>query len=264
MKYWFKFRFKDWLTSDKVNAMSYTQRGYYVEMLCKLHTLDNPAYFMYGDKKMSKKELQKFLLLPLKIFNFFIEKNHIKFDEKEQVYYQPKIKKEVGISDSKRIGAKAKWEKDAKQDAMQTGMQKSVSDSDSISLSNNKNNVLNNVGEFYEKNIGMLSPYVCDELKLLEDEHKEQNVIKALKLAVEAGAKSLRYVKAILDSEKVGDYQFKRVPKSTDEPLLKKLPPVIRKQVEQMIEQFIKNTGANPKEANIKLMIEKLTHEKVK
>ena len=53
---------------------------------------------------------------------------------------------------------------------------------------------------FYEQNIGTLSPYVYS---ILEDYRKElpDNVIKyALELAVESGAKNIKYVKAILNN----------------------------------------------------------------
>lgn len=244
-----------------MNSMTYSQRGYYVEMLCKLHTLDNPAYFMYGDSKMSKKVIQKFLLFPVKIFNFFIEKNLIIFDEKEQVYFQPKLLEELELSQSKQKGGKVRGEQLAKHYAKHSLQHFPDSDSDTVSFNSNKNNNINIIGEFYEKNIGMLTPYVCEELQELEKQHKEQNVIKALKLTAEAGVRSIRYVKAILDSEAVGGYKFEKLPKTVKDPLLGKLPPVIRKQVEHMIEEFIKNTGEQPKDANIKLMIKKVTHE---
>jgi DnaD/phage-associated family protein len=135
---------------------------------------------------------------------------------------------------------------------------------------NNKNDkneeeaVVPNSATFYEKNFGLLTPYSCDLLQEMEEQHGEDNLVKAMKIAIEAGVRSIRYIKAILESESSAGYKFEKVPKSTDEPLLKKLPPAIRKQVERMIEQFIQNTGEQPKDENIKIMINKITHEKNK
>jgi DnaD/phage-associated family protein len=127
-----------------------------------------------------------------------------------------------------------------------------------------KNNNINTVAVFFEKNIGLLTPYICEELEFLIKEHTEPNVLIALKKTIEAGKRGIAYTKGILNNEKAEGYSWKRLPKKDDDPILAKLPFAIRKQIEVKIKQYQEHLGEYPKPENIKVMIEKLTHEKVR
>lgn len=68
--------------------------------------------------------------------------------------------------------------------------------------------------EFWEKNIGLLTQHICNELQYLEETHGEDNLLKAIKVSIEAGVRNIRYVKGVLEKEKNSNYAWSRQIKS--------------------------------------------------
>ena len=260
----FQFYVKDWLTDWRMLTLDFELKCIYMDLLCltwleESTSLPNDIKSLAKICRTSNEKIQQILTL------FFTEKEGKIYSkklklQKERLMEIRKERQKAGKKGGQAIAKQMLSKRVSKHASKKQA--KEDEDEDEKENTIRSNNNINKIGEFYEKNIGMLTPYVCEELQELEKQHKEHNVLKALKLTAEAGVRSIRYVKAILDSEAAGGYKFEKLPKTIKDPLLGKLPPVVRKQVESMIESFIQNTGEQPKEANIKLMIEKITHEK--
>jgi len=63
----------------------------------------------------------------------------------------------------------------------------------------------------------LLTEYILNELVSLENDHGEDNLLKAIKIAVESNVRNVRYVKGILDREKATGYSWQR-PQNKDGP----------------------------------------------
>lgn len=68
---------------------------------------------------------------------------------------------------------------------------------DSAMLSDSR---VDEIVKFYESNIGTVSPYAYEILNSYRDTFSDDIIIHAMKLSVEAGAKNIKYIKAILNS----------------------------------------------------------------
>jgi len=64
-----------------------------------------------------------------------------------------------------------------------------------------------NIYQFYESNFELLRPYNSEELKDLENTYNHDKVLEALKIAVKAGNRNLRYVEGVLKKEGAKDEQ---------------------------------------------------------
>lgn len=117
---------------------------------------------------------------------------------------------------------------------------------------------------FYEKNIAMLTPYILDELVLLEKEHGEDNLVKALKVTCDANQRNIRYVKGILDNEKASGYTWQKMKKieEKENPHFKGLSVGQKESLKMMIKKFQNNLGYYPEEINIQIMREKIINGK--
>lgn len=125
--------------------------------------------------------------------------------------------------------------------------------------------VVNTVGEFYENNFGLLTPYSCEELVFLGDHHGEDNLLKALKIAIESGKRNIGYVKGILNNEEQNDYKWEKLKKAPAEDIFYKgLAVGQKRQLDLMIKQYEDNLGEYPKPESIKIMIKKITNGEIK
>lgn len=253
---------KDWLTGKWVTKASDTEIRVYLQLLC-LMWLENDTALENDSEYLAKicytdvKIIERIITNKLKINGLKI------FDKKLKG-----IKEEMRAKHDLRVKAGQKGglikSKQCLSNAQAKGVAKEDEDEDAIEIEYNKGISINTIGEFFEKNIRALTPHICQELELLEKEHKEKNVLKAMAIAVEGEKTNIRYIKGILDNEKQNNYKWEKFKQKDEDPYLSKLPFAIKKQVQMKIEQFQQNTGRYPKEGNIKIMIEKITHEKVK
>lgn len=67
-----------------------------------------------------------------------------------------------------------------------------------IKSTTTRENPQKNVYAIYEENIGLLTPFIAEELDDLEKEYTELWVIEAIREAVKSNARNLKYVRAIL------------------------------------------------------------------
>ena len=65
---------------------------------------------------------------------------------------------------------------------------------------------MNNTYTFFESNIHPLTPFIADELTDLTQDHGEQWVIEAMKIAARNGKRSLRYITSILERWRTEGY----------------------------------------------------------
>ncbi|MGG3737221.1 DnaD domain-containing protein [Aeribacillus pallidus] len=73
-----------------------------------------------------------------------------------------------------------------------------MSTNNNVNNINNKFNNNNNAFEFYEKNFGLLSPFNAELLSQLIDEHSEELVLAAMKVALKRNARNLKFVETVL------------------------------------------------------------------
>lgn len=67
-----------------------------------------------------------------------------------------------------------------------------------------------NIYAVYEENIGLLTPFIADELDDLEKTYTEQWVIEAIREAVKSNARNLKYVRAILKRWKAQGFKSQK------------------------------------------------------
>ena len=65
---------------------------------------------------------------------------------------------------------------------------------------NNINQDINKVTLFYEQNIGLLSPFILEEIEEYQKQISEELIIEAIKRAVEAGKRNWKYTKGIINN----------------------------------------------------------------
>lgn len=80
-----------------------------------------------------------------------------------------------------------------------------------------------NIYSIYEQNIGLITPMVAEELKLIAQEYSEEWFSEATKEAVQANARNLKYIEAILVRWKRDGFKASKKSKQQGE----KLPPEI-------------------------------------
>ena len=65
---------------------------------------------------------------------------------------------------------------------------------------NNINQDINKVTLFYEQNIGLLSPFILEEIEEYQSQIPDDMIIEAIKRAVEAGKRNWKYTKGIINN----------------------------------------------------------------
>ena len=65
---------------------------------------------------------------------------------------------------------------------------------------NNINQDINKVTLFYEQNIGLLSPFILEEIEEYQSQISDDMIIEAIKRAVEAGKRNWKYTKGIINN----------------------------------------------------------------
>ena len=65
---------------------------------------------------------------------------------------------------------------------------------------NNINQNINKVTLFYEQNIGLLSPFILEEIEEYQSQIPDDMIIEAIKRAVEAGKRNWKYTKGIINN----------------------------------------------------------------
>jgi DnaD/phage-associated family protein len=201
----FPFYVKDWLTDDWILQASDTEIRVYIEMLS--HSwLKNDTSLNYDVPYLAR-----MCRCEEKIIEGLIKDKWKINDGKISNKKLRLIKEEMRAKHDLRVRAGQKGGKAKPKQCLNNAQAKRVAkedeDADAKEIENNKEN---KVIIFYEKNIGLLNEYSCQVLTELEQEHGEDNVIKALKVAAEANARSLRYVKGVLDKEKGNDYSWEK------------------------------------------------------
>ena len=79
-----------------------------------------------------------------------------------------------------------------------------------------------NIYKAYSDNIGNITPMIADELKLDEEEYGADMVLEAIKVAVFANARNIKYIEAVLRNAKSGHRPCKRVVRRDTEEAIKK------------------------------------------
>lgn len=255
----FPFYVKDWLTSKWVTTAPAEEIRVYL-MLLSFMWLENDTSLDYDKEYLARICFTQVAIIEQLASNKLTIKG-LKISDKKL----KEIKEGLREKHDKRVGAAEKrWSKEAvdsmsnayaMHDAKEIETATEVVDvSNKEVLSNNKCIV------FFEKNFGMLTPYLCSELTDLQQEHGEDNLLKALKITAEAGKRSIRYTKGILDNEKGNGYTWEKIAKEKENPLFKGLRPGQQHLLTQMMEKYRLTNAEEPTDGHIKIMITKITN----
>lgn len=199
----FLFYSSDFLSGTML--MTDEELGKYIRLLCLQH---QQGY-------LSKEDIDSFKLSKRVLDKFKIDENGNYFNERLSV----EITKRKAYSESRRQNRKKKetYEKDMKKicNSYEEHME-----NENVIVNENINNKLNNkelenkrkvvndscvddlqaIAEFYNSNVGQLTPYGLDLIKSYVEEMGKDLIIYAMQISVEANKRTIQYIKAILNN----------------------------------------------------------------
>ncbi len=194
----FLFYSSDFLSGTML--MSDEEIGQYIKLLCLQH------------QKGHLKE--KDMLSVCKTYNEDIFSKFIK--DEDGNYYNERLEYEINkrkaYSESRRNNRRKKEEKETYEEDMKNICNsyeehmenKNANINENINIDNKVNdscvNNLQDIIDFYNENIGLITPYGLEVLSSYAEEMDKELIIFAMKKSVEANKRTIQYIKAILNN----------------------------------------------------------------
>ena len=200
----FLFYSSDFLSGTML--MTDEELGKYIRLLCLQH---QQGY-------LSKEDIESFNLSKRVLDKFKKDENGNYFNERLSI----EITKRKAYSESRRQNRKKKETKEKDMKNICNSYEEHMENENVIVIENinNKNNKelenkkkvvnescvddLRTIAEFYNSNVGQLTPYGLDLIKDYVEEMGKDLIIYAMQISVEANKRTIQYIKAILNNWK--------------------------------------------------------------
>ena len=194
----FLFYSSDFLSGTML--MSDEEIGQYIKLLCLQHQKGH----------LKEKDM-------LSVFNTYNEDILSKFIKDEDGnYYNERLEYEINkrkaYSESRRNNRRKKEEKETYEEDMKNICNsyeehmenENANINENINIDNKVNdscvNNLQDIIDFYNENIGLITPYGLEVLSSYAEEMDKELIIFAMKKSVEANKRTIQYIKAILNN----------------------------------------------------------------